>query len=77
MKRKSVKYNTPELERCSVCGITTVPYKYYNKGAVCYSCANKHPKFVQVKRTEPKIGRNEKCSCGSGKKNKHCCNKDN
>jgi len=24
-------------------------------------------------RTTPKIGRNEPCSCGSGKKNKHCC----
>ena len=24
-------------------------------------------------RTEPKIGRNEPCTCGSGKKYKHCC----
>ena len=24
-------------------------------------------------RSEPKIGRNESCSCGSGKKYKHCC----
>ncbi len=24
-------------------------------------------------RNEPKIGRNESCSCGSGKKYKHCC----
>lgn len=24
-------------------------------------------------RTEPKIGRNEPCPCGSGKKNKQCC----
>jgi len=23
-------------------------------------------------RTEPKIGRNEPCPCGSGKKYKHC-----
>lgn len=28
-------------------------------------------KIVPV-RTTPKIGRNELCSCGSGKKNKHC-----
>lgn len=28
-----------------------------------------------VVRTAPKIGRNEKCSCGSGKKFKHCCDK--
>ena len=26
-------------------------------------------------RTERKIGRNERCSCGSGKKYKHCCGK--
>ncbi len=28
-----------------------------------------------VKRTTPKIGRNEPCPCGSGKKYKHCCGK--
>lgn len=27
-------------------------------------------------RTEPKIGRNSPCSCGSGKKYKKCCIKD-
>lgn len=26
-----------------------------------------------VRRESPKIGRNETCSCGSGKKYKHCC----
>ena len=26
-----------------------------------------------VKRSEPKIGRNDPCSCGSGKKAKKCC----
>ena len=25
------------------------------------------------KRTSPKIGRNDKCPCGSGKKYKNCC----
>jgi uncharacterized protein YecA (UPF0149 family) len=25
-----------------------------------------------VRRTEPKIGRNDACPCGSGKKFKHC-----
>ena len=28
-----------------------------------------------IKRTMPKIGRNEKCPCGSEKKYKHCCGK--
>ncbi len=27
---------------------------------------------VQVKRTAPKVGRNDPCPCGSGKKYKHC-----
>jgi len=30
-------------------------------------------KQEQVVRTEPKIGRNDPCSCGSGKKFKKCC----
>lgn len=28
-----------------------------------------------AKRTAPKVGRNEPCTCGSGKKFKHCCGK--
>jgi SEC-C motif-containing protein len=28
-----------------------------------------------VVRTTPKVGRNEPCPCGSGKKYKHCCGK--
>ena len=28
---------------------------------------------IQPVRTEPKIGRNELCPCGSGKKYKNCC----
>jgi uncharacterized protein YecA (UPF0149 family) len=26
-----------------------------------------------VRNSEPKVGRNEPCPCGSGKKFKHCC----
>ena len=26
-----------------------------------------------IRRTEPKIGRNDPCACGSGKKSKKCC----
>jgi len=28
---------------------------------------------VQIKRSNPKVGRNDPCPCGSGKKYKHCC----
>jgi len=30
-------------------------------------------KVETVKRAEPKVGRNEPCPCGSGKKYKKCC----
>ena len=29
-----------------------------------------------VRRETPKIGRNDKCPCGSGKKYKNCCGKN-
>jgi preprotein translocase subunit SecA len=28
-----------------------------------------------VRRKTPKVGRNQPCTCGSGKKYKHCCGK--
>jgi preprotein translocase subunit SecA len=31
------------------------------------------PAKVQIKRDEPKVGRNDLCPCGSGKKYKKCC----
>ncbi|MCX7016215.1 MAG: SEC-C metal-binding domain-containing protein [Candidatus Sumerlaeota bacterium] len=31
------------------------------------------PKGVTYRREAPKVGRNEPCPCGSGKKYKHCC----
>mgnify|MGYP001206634877 FL=1 len=30
---------------------------------------------VRNSKVDPKIGRNEPCPCGSGKKYKHCCSK--
>ncbi len=33
------------------------------------------PKVQQVRRDAPKVGRNDPCSCGSGKKYKKCCGK--
>ena len=32
-------------------------------------------KTVTVMRDTPKVGRNESCPCGSGKKYKQCCGK--
>ena len=33
------------------------------------------PKARQIKRDAPKVGRNDPCPCGSGKKYKKCCAK--
>jgi preprotein translocase subunit SecA len=32
-----------------------------------------HERAKTVRRTKPKIGRNDPCPCGSGKKYKKCC----
>jgi SEC-C motif-containing protein len=32
-----------------------------------------HPKQAPTQRAQPKVGRNEPCPCGSGKKHKKCC----
>ena len=34
---------------------------------------NKKEQTTQSFETSKKIGRNDKCPCGSGKKYKHCC----
>jgi len=39
-------------------------------------CGHDHdhgPRPEPVRRVEPKVGRNELCPCGSGKKFKKCC----
>ncbi len=34
------------------------------------------PENAQIVRSTPKVGRNDPCPCGSGKKYKHCCGKN-
>lgn len=56
---------------CHICGAQA--FKTDGKGnGWCKKCINKemHPQMV---RAEKKIGRNDKCLCGSGKKYKKCC----
>lgn len=38
--------------------------------------AHKYRASKTVRRESPKIGRNDPCPCGSGKKYKHCCGKN-
>ena len=35
--------------------------------------SSSQPEHAQVVRSVPKVGRNDPCPCGSGKKYKHCC----
>ena len=34
------------------------------------------PKQETIRRAVPKVGRNDKCPCGSGKKYKNCCGRE-
>ncbi|EMB29862.1 protein translocase subunit secA [Treponema denticola MYR-T] len=47
----------------------------HGMGPTALSSRNR-PENAQVVRTVPKVGRNEPCPCGSGKKYKHCCGKN-
>ncbi|MDO4869584.1 MAG: SEC-C metal-binding domain-containing protein [Bacillota bacterium] len=38
--------------------------------------AKKYKQSKTVRRESPKIGRNDPCPCGSGKKYKHCCGRN-
>jgi SEC-C motif-containing protein len=42
-------------------------------GGKWYFVSGKEVKAKPVVRAEPKIGRNDPCSCGSGRKYKKCC----
>ena len=40
------------------------------------SIAKEYKNSRTVRRQEPKVGRNDPCPCGSGRKYKHCCGKN-
>lgn len=46
---------------------------FKKEGEIWYFVDGKPVPAKQVVRTSPKIGRNEPCTCGSGKKSKRCC----
>ena len=62
--KKKNTYSAPKIVESS-----TSSEDFSNKAADYYSSSNS---IVPV-RTEKKIGRNEPCPCGSGKKHKKCC----
>jgi uncharacterized protein len=38
-----------------------------------FGLSRRAPAAAPLRRESPKVGRNEPCPCGSGKKFKHCC----
>ena len=46
---------------------------FRKEGDTWYYVEGKMPKPKTVKRETPKVGRNDPCPCGSGKKYKKCC----
>lgn len=47
--------------------------EFVKSGDTWYFYDGNPPKPVQVVRQGPKIGRNDPCPCGSGRKSKKCC----
>ena len=47
--------------------------EFNKKNGKWYFTEGKAPESFQVVNSEPKVGRNEPCPCGSGKKYKKCC----
>ena len=47
--------------------------EFVKKKGRWYFSKGKTPESFQIINTEPKVGRNDPCPCGSGKKYKKCC----
>ena len=47
--------------------------EFNKKNGMWYFTKGKAPESYQIVHSEPKVGRNEPCPCGSGKKFKKCC----
>ncbi|MEA2741836.1 MAG: uncharacterized protein QOG25_207 [Acetobacteraceae bacterium] len=58
-----------EVLEMMIAGLTRI-YRYFEPDRRSLQQAPRHMPF---RREGPKIGRNEQCPCGSGRKYKHCC----
>lgn len=58
-----------ELLSIMIASVTGI-YQYFEPHR---RSATHHPAHGQVRREGPKVGRNEPCPCGSGRKYKQCC----
>jgi hypothetical protein len=69
------------IARCAACGWSGVPtYLGGRPSTHCPSCEQEPDEVIDAeldaeesRRDLPKVGRNEPCPCGSGKKAKKCC----
>ena len=48
------------------------PYKFQEEAIE----ASKDKKVETIRNKSPRVGRNDPCPCGSGKKYKHCCGRE-
>jgi uncharacterized protein len=55
-----------------IAGLTRI-YRHFEPQRRPVDNAGTAPATAPMRRAEPKIGRNEICPCGSGRKCKHCC----
>lgn len=63
-------------DRCVHCGFLYVEHADYWEGKFRVSRrSSAHGQKVQPIRVAPRLGRNELCNCGSGRKYKDCCMK--
>lgn len=58
-----------ELLAMMIAGLTHI-YRFFEPYRQAFADA---PVHIPMRRDGPKIGRNEPCPCGSGRKYKHCC----
>ena len=70
-----------ELKREQTAKITSVAQATLDSINIVSENKQQVPQTSDVKRTpvvnqEPKVGRNEPCPCGSGKKYKNCCGRN-
>ena len=68
-------FNLPEEEQNNFKFMKS-PLEHFSRGSISYLRKISYPeKETPKKKTKKKIGRNDPCPCGSGKKYKKCCMK--
>jgi uncharacterized protein len=61
-----------EVLKFMIAGLV-MAYRYFAARRQASAFARQDATVTPFRRIEPKLGRNDLCSCGSGRKYKHCC----